>query len=127
MQNAKNDAKCYCYHWGIRYENPYFSRLKKNFPNGMPIALYSGMENGRKKIEKILLTIQDSMVYFRYRKQTFTLENRKMDLEIVTVYVSDCCGAYLDDAHVQHGICHECGEHCEIVTEEYPATPVCGG
>ena len=50
-----------------------------------------------------------------------------MDLEIVTVYVSDCCGAYLDDAHVQHGICHECGEHCEVLTQEYPATTVCEG
>ena len=104
MQNAKNDAKCYCYHWGIGYENPYFSRLKKNFLNGMPIALYTGMEN-----------------------ETLNSGEQKMNLEIVTVYVSDCCGAYLDDAHVQHGICHECGEHCEIVTEEYPATPVCGG
>jgi len=127
MQNAKNDAKCYTYQWGIRYEKPYFYRLKNFFPNGTPIALYSGMENGRKKIEKNLLTIQDSMLNFRYRKQTFTLEIEKMELEIVTVYVSDCCGAYLDDAHVQHGICHDCGEHCEIITEEYPATPVCGG
>jgi hypothetical protein len=55
------------------------------------------------------------------------LEIEKMELEIVTVYVSDCCGAYLDDAQIQYGICHDCGEHCEIVTEEYPATPVCGG
>ena len=54
-------------------------------------------------------------------------ENRKMNLEIVTVYVSDCCGAYLDDAQIEHGICHDCGEHCEVLTEEYPATPVCGG
>ena len=125
MQNAKNDAKCYCYQWGIGYEKPYFSRLKKNFPNGMPIALYSGMENGRKKSKKILLTIQDSMVYFRYRKQTFTLEIEKMEMQIL--YISDCCGSYLDDCHIEYGICNDCGEHCEIITEEYPATPICGG
>jgi len=91
----------------------------------MPIALYSGMENGRKKSKKILLTIQDSMVYFRYRKQTFTLEIEKMEMQIL--YISDCCGSYLDDCHIEYGICNDCGEHCEIVTEEYPATPVCGG
>jgi len=125
MQNAKNDAKCYCYQWGIGYGNPYFSRFKKNFANGMPIALYSGMENGRKKSKKILLTIQDSMVYFRYRKQTFTLEIEKMEMQIL--YISDCCGSYLDDCHIEYGICNDCGEHCEIITEEYPATPVCGG
>jgi len=91
----------------------------------MPIALYSGMENGRKKSKKILLTIQDSMVYFRYRKQTFTLEIEKMEMQIL--YISDCCGSYLDDCHIEYGICNDCGEHCEIITEEYPATPVCGG
>lgn len=104
MQNAKNGAKYYTYQWGIRYKKPYFYRLKNFFSNGTPIALYIGMKN-----------------------ETFTLENRKMNLEIVTVYVSECCGAYLDDAQVQYGICHDCGEHCEIVTEEYPASPVCGG
>ena len=83
------------------------------------------MENGRKKSKKILLTIQDSMVYFRYRKQTFTLEIEKMEMQIL--YISDCCGSYLDDCHIEYGICNDCGEHCEIVTEEYPATPVCGG
>jgi len=83
------------------------------------------MENGRKKFEKILLTIQDSMLNFRYRKQTFTLEIEKMEMQIL--YISDCCGSYLDDAQIEYGICNDCGEHCEIITEEYPATPVCGG
>ena len=83
------------------------------------------MDNGRKKSKKILLTIQDSMVYFRYRKQTFTLEIEKMEMQIL--YISDCCGSYLDDCHIEYGICNDCGEHCEIITEEYPATPVCGG
>ena len=71
----------------------------------MPIALYTGMENNNNNNQEV----------------------RKMNLEIVTVYVSDCCGAYLDDAHVEHGICHECGEHCEIITEKYPAITVCEG
>ena len=50
---------------------------------------------------------------------------RKMEIE--TVYASDCCGAYLSDAHVEHGICPECAEHCEVCKEEILATPVCGG
>jgi len=102
LQNAKNDAKCYTYQWGIGYKKPYFYRLKNFFPNGTPIALYTGMEN-----------------------ETFTLENRKMEMQIL--YISDCCGAYLDDAQIEYGICNDCGEHCEVLTEEYPATPVCGG
>ena len=48
-------------------------------------------------------------------------------MEIQILYISDCCGSYLDDAQVEYGICNDCGEHCEIITEEYPATPVCGG
>lgn len=59
------------------------------------------------------------------KNETFTLENRKMEMQIL--YISDCCGAYLDDAQIQYGICNDCGEHCEVLTEEYPATPVCGG
>jgi len=48
-------------------------------------------------------------------------------MEIQILYISDCCGSYLDDCHIEYGICNDCGEHCEIITEEYPATPVCGG
>jgi hypothetical protein len=48
-----------------------------------------------------------------------------MTLEII--YTSDCCGAYLSDAHVEHGICPECAEHCEVIKEEILATPICGG
>jgi hypothetical protein len=59
------------------------------------------------------------------KNETFTLENRKMEMQIL--YISDCCGAYLDDAQIEYGICNDCGEHCEIITEEYPASPVCGG
>jgi len=59
------------------------------------------------------------------KNETFTLENRKMEIQIL--YISDCCGSYLDDCHVEYGICNDCGEHCEVLTEEYPATPVCGG
>ena len=48
-------------------------------------------------------------------------------MEMQILYISDCCGSYLDDCHIEHGICNDCGEHCEVLTEEYPATPVCGG
>jgi hypothetical protein len=81
---------------------PLFYRLKKIFPNGTTYALYYDMKN-----------------------ETFTLENEKMTFEII--YTSDCCGAYLSDAHVEHGICPECAEHCEVNKEEILVTPVCGG
>jgi len=48
-------------------------------------------------------------------------------MEMQVLYISDCCGSYLDDCHIEYGICNDCGEHCEVLTEEYPATPVCGG
>ena len=41
------------------------------------------------------------------------LENR---FQIVTLYVSDCCGEYCNDSS---DCCPRCGEHCEIITEEY--------
>jgi len=89
-----------------------FYRQKKFFSFGTAYALYYGMKN-----------------------ETFTLENRKMGIEIIytwlpsdaIIYTSDCCGAYLADAHVEHGLCPECGEHCEVNKEEILVTPVCGG
>ena len=48
-------------------------------------------------------------------------------MEMQILYISDCCGSYLDDAQIEYGICNDCGEHCEIITEEYPVSPVCGG
>jgi hypothetical protein len=102
MQNAKNVAQCSTVTMGGVYENPLFYRLKKNFLNGTVLASIYGMKN-----------------------ETFTLENRKMEMQIL--YISDCCGAYLDDAQIEYGICNDCGEHCEIITEEYPVSPVCGG
>ena len=48
-------------------------------------------------------------------------------MEMQILYISDCCGAYLDDAEIEYGICNDCFEHCEVLIEEYPATPVCGG
>jgi len=87
---------------GGMMRKPLFYRLKKIFPNGTAYALYYDMKN-----------------------ETFTLEIEKMEMQIL--YISDCCGSYLDDCHIEYGICNDCGEHCEIVTEEYPATPVCGG
>jgi len=48
-------------------------------------------------------------------------------MEIEIIYTSDCCTAYLSDAHVEHGLCPECGDHCEVNKEEILVTPVCGG
>ena len=87
--------------WGV-YAKPLVLQTQKYFANGTVVASIYGMKN-----------------------ETFTLENRKMEMQIL--YISDCCGAYLDDAQIQYGICNDCGEHCEVLTEEYPATPVCGG
>jgi len=36
-----------------------------------------------------------------------------------TLYLSDCCGEYLADEHVEYEVCPRCKEHCEIVTEKY--------
>ena len=52
---------------------------------------------------------------------------RSSVMNVEVVYVSDCCGAYLDDACVQHGICCDCAEHCEVIKEELVVSPVCGG
>lgn len=34
--------------------------------------------------------------------------------------LSDCCGASLTPASAEHGICPQCGEHCEAVVESFP-------
>jgi len=60
-------------------------------------------------------------------KEKETQKKRKRKMEMQILYISDCCGSYLDDAQIEYGICNDCGEHCEVLTEEYPATPVCGG
>lgn len=44
-------------------------------------------------------------------------EKRKKMVEIL--YVSDCCGAYLADAHVEYEICPDCHDHCVVIREEY--------
>lgn len=31
--------------------------------------------------------------------------------------VSDCCGVEMDPIQVEHGICPQCGEHCEAVSD----------
>lgn len=36
----------------------------------------------------------------------------------VMIYVSDCCGAYLNEEEAEYEICHECREHCEVISEE---------
>ena len=42
---------------------------------------------------------------------------------IETLYLSDCCGSYLSDIHVEYGICPDCCDHCEVVKEEYIVAP----
>ena len=45
-------------------------------------------------------------------EETFTIE---------TVYTSDCCGEYCcEDTQ----ICLACGEHCEVIVEEYAVETV---
>jgi len=51
------------------------------------------------------------------KNETFTLEIEKMEMQIL--YISDCCGSYLDDAQIEYGICNDCGEHCEVIQEEH--------
>ena len=45
-----------------------------------------------------------------------------MEAEMTILYLSDCCGEYLADEHVAYEVCPRCGEHCEVVSEEYPVT-----
>ena len=37
--------------------------------------------------------------------------------QITTMYITDCCGEYVSDDCSD--ICPACGEHTEIITEEY--------
>jgi hypothetical protein len=60
-------------------------------------------------------------------KEKKTQKKRKRKMEMQILYISDCCGAYLDDDEIEYGICNDCFEPCEVLIEEYPATPVCGG
>ena len=46
---------------------------------------------------------------------------------IEILYISDCCGAYLADCHVEYEICPDCQDHCEVVREEYTVSPTSGG
>lgn len=57
-----------------------------------------------------------------------SLEVRSLEvMNVEVVYVSDCCGSYMTDGHVQHGICPDCAEHCEVIKEEVVVSPACGG
>lgn len=33
------------------------------------------------------------------------------------MYVSNCCGAYMNDVSVDMGICPDCKEHCAVDEE----------
>lgn len=35
------------------------------------------------------------------------------------IYFSDCCGGQMNTEQVDYGICPCCGEHCEVVKEEW--------
>ena len=39
---------------------------------------------------------------------------------MTTLYISDCCGEYLADDHVEYEVCPQCKEHCDVITEYYP-------
>jgi len=41
-----------------------------------------------------------------------------------TLYLSDCCGEYLADEHVEYEVCPRCKEHCEVLTEDYTTVPM---
>lgn len=35
------------------------------------------------------------------------------------LYISECCGEYLDSEQAQYEVCPCCKEHCEVLFEEY--------
>ena len=39
--------------------------------------------------------------------------------KVHTLYISDCCGEYLDGEQAEFEICPRCKEHCEVLFEEY--------
>jgi len=41
------------------------------------------------------------------------------NLHLETIPVSGCCGSYLDPVQVDHEVCPDCGEHCEIENQEW--------
>lgn len=43
--------------------------------------------------------------------------------KVMIFYVSECCGVESD---ADHQICSRCGEHCEIITEEYERDDISG-
>ena len=41
-----------------------------------------------------------------------------MKNEISVYFVSDCCNSDMIFAQTDYGICPDCGEHCEIISQE---------
>ena len=41
-----------------------------------------------------------------------------MENVIQVYFSSDCCGAMMTFGQVDHGICPDCLEHCEVIGEE---------
>lgn len=106
-------------------KTPIFIGSKKIFRMARRLHYNYGMESGRKKSKKHLDNSRFDGILPIYKTDLYLLENRKMEIEII--YTSDCCTAYLSDAHVEHGLCPECGDNCEVNKEEILVTPVCGG
>ena len=40
--------------------------------------------------------------------------------QMITFWFSDCCMETMDSVQVDHEVCPCCGEHCEVITEEFP-------
>lgn len=48
----------------------------------------------------------------------FGRRKRLGKMDKMVIFVSDCCGC---ESHPDYEVCSRCGEHCEIITEEYSA------
>jgi hypothetical protein len=84
------------------------------------------LKTGHKKCHSVFPEENSTSEYFLIGT-TFALyidiRKRELKMEKMIFYVSDCCGV---ESNVDHEICSRCGEHCEIITEEYEIEKISG-
>ena len=39
---------------------------------------------------------------------------------VETMWFSDCCSEHMDSLQIDHEVCPRCGEHCEVIREDFP-------
>ena len=74
-----------------------------------------------------LTTLQGNFILASLRWTRYNVDTRvghkrkkekKMENVIQVYFTSDCCGADMAFAQTDYGICPECCEHCEVMSDE---------